>query len=572
MTTSIEHPPAASAAEAELRDQLSNLQGLLMLSMLMTQSGDQLKILHLAETSVPSFGHCRMIGVQIDNEWLPSSSGTLPSECRDELADQLNQVSGSGGLLQLPGMGWTWALPLRSLQGNVGYLVAAADHEPTLHEQFLLRVLAQQTGIAIVNARLHSKERATAEELQGTNETLADAVRALERTTEIHARFTRVAAAGEGQEGIAHALHELTGFPVAVEDRYGNLRAWSGPNRPNPYPKDPQVRREQMLRRALREGRPIRETGRLVAIASPALDVLGVLALVDPANVAGEQERIAIEHGATVLAMELARLRSLAETELRLRRDLVEELLSGTDESSAVARAQALGYDLEKPHRVVVVEGHGRVRDTSAFVHAVRRAARQLHSGVMTVSRGDTVVLLADGDVDWDGLRMAVLTELGGGRCRIGVGDTCSGPGDFPRSLREAQLALKMQHVAKAEDQATSYADLGVYRILAEVEDPTAVERLVRHWLNPLLDYDERKGSELVHTLSRYLECGGNYDATAAALSVHRSTLKYRLQRIRDISGHDLSEPDTAFNLQLATRGWQTLQCMTGGQPGTQRP
>ena len=117
-----------------------------------------------------------------------------------------------------------------------------------------------------------------------------------------------------------------------------------------------------------------------------------------------------------------------------------------------------------------------------------------------------------------------------------------------------------MQRVAKAEDQTTSYADLGVYRILAEVENPAAVERFVRLWLNSLLEYDERKGSDLVHTLSRYLECGGSYDATATELSVHRSTLKYRLQRIREISGHDLTNPDTSFNLQLATRGWQTLQ------------
>jgi DNA-binding PucR family transcriptional regulator len=62
--------------------------------------------------------------------------------------------------------------------------------------------------------------------------------------------------------------------------------------------------------------------------------------------------------------------------------------------------------------------------------------------------------------------------------------------------------------------------------------------------------------------LSQYLECGGGYDATAAALSVHRSTLKYRLQRIREISGHDLADPDTDFNLQLATRAWRTLQTL----------
>jgi DNA-binding PucR family transcriptional regulator len=77
-----------------------------------------------------------------------------------------------------------------------------------------------------------------------------------------------------------------------------------------------------------------------------------------------------------------------------------------------------------------------------------------------------------------------------------------------------------------------------------------------------LLDYDSRKRSELVLTLSRYLECGYSYDGTAAALSVARSTLKYRLQRIRDLTGHDLACPDTRFNLQLATRAWQTLAAL----------
>jgi DNA-binding PucR family transcriptional regulator len=49
-------------------------------------------------------------------------------------------------------------------------------------------------------------------------------------------------------------------------------------------------------------------------------------------------------------------------------------------------------------------------------------------------------------------------------------------------------------------------------------------------------------------------------------LAIHRSTLKYRLQRIREISRRDLSDPDTQFNLQLATRAWQTLQALRGTQ------
>jgi DNA-binding PucR family transcriptional regulator len=59
-----------------------------------------------------------------------------------------------------------------------------------------------------------------------------------------------------------------------------------------------------------------------------------------------------------------------------------------------------------------------------------------------------------------------------------------------------------------------------------------------------------------------YLDRGGNYQAASAALIVHRNTLKYRLQRIRHISGHDLSDPETVFNLKLATRAWQTLNAL----------
>jgi sugar diacid utilization regulator len=368
--------------------------------------------------------------------------------------------------------------------------------------------------------------------------------------------------AGEGQDGIANAVHELTGLPVAVEDRHGNLGAWAGPDCPDPYPKDTPRRREEMLRRALREEKPIREGDRLIAIASPRADVVGVLALIDPAGTAGDEAHVALEHGATVLAMELARLRSLAETELRVRRDLVEELLSGTDEDSAFARAHALGYDLARPHRVLVVEGGRRNRDEEAFFHTVRRAARDTGVGSLLVARHGAVVVLADGDQPWDTFRAAVLAELGGGRCRVGVGDVCERPRDFPRSYRQAQLALKIQGAARSEDRATTFEELGVYRMLCEVEDASTVEHFVHRWLGPLLDYDARKHAELVGTLSQYLECGGSYEATAAALSVHRSTLKYRLQRIREISGHDLGDPDTHFNLHLATRAWQTLQAL----------
>jgi sugar diacid utilization regulator len=557
--------PLVPESDVALRDQLSSLQGLLALSMLMTERGDEQHILDLAITSVPSFGHCRLEGLYlIDVGWRTTAGHCTEAGVRAEVEAQFAVLSAAGGAVAIQHEAWGWAFPLRSLEGHFGYLVVGADTEPSVSEQFLLRVLAQQTGIALANARLHARERATAEELRATNAALARTVTALERSTAIHDRLTRVAVAVEGQEGIARAVHELTGCPAAVEDRHGNLRAWAGPDRPNPYPKDPPALRQQLLQRALREGRPIREGGRLFAVARPHEDVFGVLVLVDPAGDAGEQEQVALEHGATVLAMELARLKSLADTELRLGRDLVEELLSGAEEERALARAQALGYDLERPHRVVMVEGSGRTLDDDAFFHAVRRAAADTRIGSLLAARGGAVVVLSDSDVAWEEFRSAVLTQLGRGRCRVGVGGVCDRPEEFPRSYREAALALKMQSASKGPDQATAFDGLGVYRILADVEDTEGVERFARDWLGALLDYDSRKGSELVPTLTRYLECGGNYDATAAALSTHRNTLKYRLKRIREISGHELGDPDTHFNLQLATRAWQTLLALHG--------
>ena len=120
-------------------------------------------------------------------------------------------------------------------------------------------MLAEQAGIALANVRSHQRERETASALRAANATLAETVAALERSTVIHDRLTRVAGAGEGQEGIAHALHELTGFAVAIEDRHGNLVTWAGPGRPE-VPKDPAERREELLRQ-MKAGAPVRQKG-----------------------------------------------------------------------------------------------------------------------------------------------------------------------------------------------------------------------------------------------------------------------------------------------------------------------
>ena len=82
---------------------------------------------------------------------------------------QLAVLGTAGGPVAPVGTAWGWAYPLRSLGGNFGYLVAAADEPPGAHEQFLLRVLAQQAGIALANARSHQRERETASALRAAD-------------------------------------------------------------------------------------------------------------------------------------------------------------------------------------------------------------------------------------------------------------------------------------------------------------------------------------------------------------------------------------------------------------------
>jgi DNA-binding PucR family transcriptional regulator len=119
-----------------------------------------------------------------------------------------------------------------------------------------------------------------------------------------------------------------------------------------------------------------------------------------------------------------------------------------------------------------------------------------------------------------------------------------------------------MQIATRSPEQVTVFEDLGIYQLLSQIADIDSVETFIHRWLGALLDYDSTKDAQLVETLSCYLERGGHYDLTAKTLSLHRSTLRYRLQRIRDLSGHDLNDPDTRFNLQLATRAWKTMHAM----------
>ncbi|GAA0627976.1 hypothetical protein GCM10010174_54720 [Kutzneria viridogrisea] len=555
-------PAEASAAQKQhgrRREHLSDLHRLLVIAMTMFDGRGAEDILRLAETSVSTLSGCAVEAAYLVVDGVPNRR---PGPPHAELDARVGRLDGRSGPIVLSDGAWRWSFALRGLDGLTGYLVVRAPQPPSADEFFLLEALGQQTAEAMANASLHRRERAQALELRALNAELSATVARLEQQTRVHETLSRIPASGAGEPGIAHALHQLTALPVAVEDRFGNLRAWCGPDRPDPYPKPSAHLREEVLRRAAAVPHPVREKDRVISLVKPRHEVLGVLALVDPARIAGKDEVFALEYGTTVLALELSHQRNLAEVELRLHRDLVDDLIIGTDQESAYARADAIGHDLRGTHHVVVLRWHGQQAE-DLVAEATDRAVDLLRWRSLGSRRSGAVVLLVRGRPDGQALHRALAERLGGAGA-IGIGGRCERPGDFPRSYSEALRALDIRCRSRIPSGVTAFDQLGIYRILDTGRSRGEVEAFVREWLGRLLDYDARRNSDLVRTLSQYLECGGNYDETASALAIHRSTLRYRLGRIREITGFDLNDVDNRLNLHVATRALRVLRGSQG--------
>jgi sugar diacid utilization regulator len=531
---------------------------------------DEEEILRLAAASFPALTPCRVEACYL------ARGGQLVGRPRDPpdapgLAGALRALTGEPGPVALPGRQWAWAYPLSRPPGPVGYVVVSAAADPAAEYRVVLARLAQQTGAALIRADLHHSEaartsriRAVNVELATVNDRLRRTVTDLEQTRQTLTALTAVAAAGDGESGIAAALHAMTGFPVAVEDQFGNPLAWAGPEEARPRRQQSPRRRDELLAEARRRCVPLRDHDRLIALVQSRNGVLGVLALVDPDRRAGRRESAALRHAALVLAIELAHQRHLAETELRLGGDLIGDLLTGSHSESAFSRAAALGHDLHGPHHVLALRWPGD-RDEEGVVPAVQRAVRVCHIDALVARHsGDVVVVAAPPESwgaqhRWSDLHRALSEVLPSTHGSIGVGGLQESPAQLPRSYSEALHALAMVEWSRGSGVMT-FEELGVLRLLFTSHDKRGVEQFVRDWLGVLIDYDRARSTELVTTLSRYYGCGGNYDATAAALHVHRSTLRYRLQRIRDLTGHDLGAPGCRLDLEIATQAWQVLR------------
>ena len=276
---------------------------------------------------------------------------------------------------------------------------------------------------------------------------------------------------------------------------------------------------------------------------------------------------------AGAFALELALLRVREVTTLRLQADFIADLISDRiDMAELRQRAGLLGFDLRAPRallRVGVRAGRSAARPVALTAPVLRvlesELVRLAGASPVLPTKTDVWILVPAAHATRDAiaaLLQATSGAAGGLALAAGVGRICTDPADYGRSRADADLALQ---IARAHDRDVVMADeLSTWRLLAPAADPSALRERAEWVLRPLLAADAAHGRDDLATLRAWLANDRHRARTAAALFVHENTVRYRLRRIAETLGVDLTDPEVRFPIELAVR---TLKLLDAGPP-----
>jgi DNA-binding PucR family transcriptional regulator len=109
-----------------------------------------------------------------------------------------------------------------------------------------------------------------------------------------------------------------------------------------------------------------------------------------------------------------------------------------------------------------------------------------------------------------------------------------------------------------AQADPTGEPKLSPVTAIAETNPEAA--QFIQDWLGMLIEHDVREPSELVATLAAFLEHNHDHDSTARALGIHRSTARYRIHRVAQLTQLDLRDPETARSLRVASNFYSAFR------------
>ncbi|MFN2589997.1 MAG: PucR family transcriptional regulator [Actinomycetota bacterium] len=280
-------------------------------------------------------------------------------------------------------------------------------------------------------------------------------------------------------------------------------------------------------------------------------------------------DRIVSSHALALLALELSKARAVSEAERRLKGDLLDQLVSGTISGRDAARAlRRFGFDVNSSFAVAALAGEDRPEDLAQICGEVLAGSTRAY---LTSPREDLVLAVSQPDAHRfvSTIRAAVAERSSG--TVLGGGATAPGVDALPRAFREARYALQ---VCRTEGRPEAdVADLGTYQLLLSLQEPEALQTFADSVLGPLDRYDSRHGGDLVRSVRAFLERNARWEHAAADLFVHRHTLRYRMRKVEQLTGRDLSSARDRMELFLAVRARDMLTTAEwippGGRPTT---
>ena len=152
----------------------------------------------------------------------------------------------------------------------------------------------------------------------------------------------------------------------------------------------------------------------------------------------------------------------------------------------------------------------------------------------------------------------------------IGRSRRVEDPLDLQRAANEAMLALNVVE-GDAERAELAFEETGTYQLLLPyMSDPAELKRFYDETVRPLVAYDEQYETDLLGTLATFLECDANVNATAARLITHRHTIRYRFERVRELTGLDVSSTDGREKLSLGLKAMRVLGIAAPRGPATE--
>ncbi len=455
------------------------------------------------------------------------------------------------------------SVPIESGPRLVGVLNAQAAElrEFNAGDIDFLRAIAGQVAGILERSELQRRLEAQLSEIQLSHD--------------IHERFTKLSLEGAGIRSILEAVGALAGGPAALYSPDGYRVRGVGESSDGMPPRlhVPSA----VLQAGAREvrisaGRPARAIDLVPVRAGP--DVLGLLAVGLDHQAGDSPGRLrALEHGSTVLALEMSKERAAAEVERRLRGDLVEEVLAGGlegDEAERIARqAERLGHRL--PHRawVMVLEPDDDETEAAVLTRGDRLDAalsgliRSRMPNTLALVRSASAVFLVPDEVAPD---LAACEKLAGqilaaaapvmkpGSASVGFGNLANSVAELARSHVEARQALRLTRRAGGRGRVASYRALGAFRLLLEVQSPEALRRFVEELLGPLLQYAQSRDTPLLETLEALSSKRWVRRAAARQLGIHINSMSYRVERIQSLTGLSLDDPETRVAISIALR------------------